>query len=239
MSNVKSEIARPLPKDRTALRALHDDCVASLQSADRSRHRNERTIELYRRFGNSQIIFAELNEQVDELRANHERDQNNYAPSAEHLLPYCDPGLVVTLTSLCEVGAFAFTRSLQHNPIKDQADADKFARSHVSYTCSRKLKVYLLRDLRDRIAEALQPGSSRTAADTSADIARILAKIDPRNPDITGLQRFLERNRDSGESQRQLAIQFTDGNEKQADTLLRGLRRYRSNLTRALCPLSE
>ncbi|HUE70595.1 MAG TPA: hypothetical protein VMP01_06870 [Pirellulaceae bacterium] len=52
-------------------------------------------------------------------------------------------------------------------------------------------------------------------------------QIIPQNLDVVRLAQEITKRRASGESQRSIAIQFTEGDEKQAASLLRQLRRYK------------
>jgi hypothetical protein len=222
-----------LPTSREALRSLFEECEQCLKSAERSHYRNTRLLDCLSRLDGSDYSFSDFLKDRDAIYENSDREKNNYQPSAEHVLQYCDAGLLVTFQSLCSVGAPAVVLELQ-KPITNAADAEELKTAFVSYACSRNLKVHLLRELRDRVGTALAHSDTAKGADTSADISKILAKIEPKNSDITALFRFLSRNEGSGESQMSLAVQFTQGKVTRAKSLLRGVRRYVRRLNQAL-----
>lgn len=63
-------------------------------------------------------------------------------------------------------------------------------------------------------------------ADKSADKKKIPLKKLPDNPDAIALARILFDRRDRGQSHREIALEFKDGDEIAASSLLRTIRRY-------------
>lgn len=76
-------------------------------------------------------------------------------------------------------------------------------------------------------------------ADKSADIEKIMAENEPRNEDVRSLHLKLQRDAGPGKSQIAIALEFTGDNEVRANSLLRGVRRYRNKLKSALEDLDD
>ncbi len=77
------------------------------------------------------------------------------------------------------------------------------------------------------------------SADIRADVVKILEKFEPESEPLRQLLRKLEREEGSGRSQISIAREFADGDELKAQSLLRSVRRYRSNIEAALKERSE
>lgn len=105
------------------------------------------------------------------------------------------------------------------------ADADREGRLPLQ----RKLQL-LVEKLGEREGELFdlrgREGEDATAADTAADTGKKKKLSLPDNPDILALAKRINMGAASGRTRKEIALEFTDGREKKADSLLRQLRRY-------------
>jgi hypothetical protein len=94
--------------------------------------------------------------------------------------------------------------------------------------------VGLLRELRGRIIDKLESqavlANAEIGADNGADSNQKNAAVRsprlPQNPKVLRLAIEIQKKSGSGISQHQVAIEFTNGDQRKADNLLRQLRRY-------------
>lgn len=84
------------------------------------------------------------------------------------------------------------------------------------------------RALQQRIISALE----RSSADKSSDNRRLSRVKLPKNPNVLHLAIKINENIDQELSQHDIALQFTAGNKKRADNLLRQLRRFPTLLSK-------
>jgi hypothetical protein len=81
-----------------------------------------------------------------------------------------------------------------------------------------------LRELFERLYGLISSAVAR--ADNRADNRKKNQKRLPANDDVLGLARMINAEKKTGASKMQIALVFTEGNVKTAQTLLRGLRHY-------------
>lgn len=74
--------------------------------------------------------------------------------------------------------------------------------------------------IRDRVRTADSP------ADNSGNSSRKL----PENPDVLRLAKLIRKNTDPHRTQKEIALEFSEHNDKKADNLLRQVRRHRKTL---------
>jgi len=81
------------------------------------------------------------------------------------------------------------------------------------------------------------PKAERTA-DTNADRQEIVV---PKNPKVIQLAHKIHQAGSKGKSQREIALEFTEGDEQQADSLLRQVRRFPhlSGARKSSCPRGQ
>lgn len=105
-------------------------------------------------------------------------------------------------------------RSAKHQP--DQVELQGILES----------AIFVLHAMRDEILTRMQSGEwekgSANGTDSKTDNFR---KSIPENPDVRRLARLIKR-RASGETQKDVALDFTEGNTTKAKSLLRQLRRF-------------
>lgn len=226
--------ATSLPESKVTLKSLHALCEQCLELADRARHRNEQCLRHYLDLGEGKIDFPTLQRHFQQVGEFHASDRNNYVPDAPALLQYFAPESADVLQEALNLGGHS-TSFTPANPVQ----AEQWAASAISLITGQRLHVLLLRDLKKRIEEKLEASNQKTSADSSADIEKILAKIAPQNEAVRNLHLKLQREMGSSTSQRQIAIEFTDGDAPRADSLLRQVRRYRKKLEAALKELDS
>ncbi|MFC1597190.1 hypothetical protein ACFL5Q_04525 [Planctomycetota bacterium] len=73
-------------------------------------------------------------------------------------------------------------------------------------------------------------GLAERTADSETDSAKLNALRVPDNPEILRLAKKIRQERQTGATMKEIAIDFTDGDETKAESLLRQLRRYRNLL---------
>jgi len=86
--------------------------------------------------------------------------------------------------------------------------------------------VAVFQRLQGRVLHRLE----EVGADTRADTLRRIARFLPRNHEITRLYLAIENAQPTDSSEGELALDFTHGDAQRAQTLLRGVRRYRQRL---------
>ena len=230
-----SQAPKPLPKSRTVLRTLYDRCEGCVQLAERYLYRGRRWLQLIEKCRDGKITFEELRQGSQQLLEHGEADQNNFLPDPFELMSHCDPDAVQLMHELGKAGRACATGEAMQG-VKDDATAAKFWDTVLNWGRAHSLHLALLRDLSGRIATALDMPSG---ADKSADIAKIMEKLAPRNDEVSQLHRKLLLEEGSGKSQNAIALEFTDGDKERATSLLRQVRRYRENLKAALDDLDS
>lgn len=95
----------------------------------------------------------------------------------------------------------------------------------VELVAAERAIIELISDLQNRIVAALDE-TERTRADTTADTKSKGRVRLPKKPAAVSLAKLINDNLDRELSQIDIARQFTKGNEKRAQSLMRAVRRY-------------
>lgn len=220
--------AKPLPKSRAVLETMFKQCANCLEAADRVCQLDRRKLELFLEFGDGHVGFEQLQRGLATLQAGGEELLNNYVAGTELVWPYCSPLGVARFKHFHAQGAEAIDDGLRLLASTRHATfANMVVAGYAMATHAQHLHVSLLKSLQGTILPALESAGADAGADTEA----FLARIHPRNDAIANLHAKLVRERDTGKAQIQIALDFTSGSRKQADSLLRGVRRYRKKLS--------
>lgn len=143
-------------------------------------------------------------------------------PSFDVLLPYVDPTAFANARQRLESSKDAL-RSAAKNP----KDDFKFPGSAITALASLAKALFdftkLFRALRAEIFERLE----KATADSGADKKRKNMPKVPQNLEIVRLAQIIGRNKEPGETQLSIALRFTKGDRKKADSLLRQVRRHK------------
>ncbi len=215
-------LPEPLPTSRAVLEVMFKHCDECIRRVDTAIHRSQSKIDILSAWGDGKIKWPEVKKRTQQIDEVHQLDRDTFTYEVETLWRYCDPDQLAKADELLREGQLA----VSEDRIVDEKSSHQIALSGVALIMGQRLYAHLLRGLRDRILEVLEA----ERADTGADIEALLAKIAPRNDDIATLYLKIIREKRSGKSENQIALDFTDDDKARADTLLRGVRRYRERL---------
>ena len=215
--------AQPLPTNRFVLEDLFKRCSACYEAADVALHRNRQSARNLFEFVDRAITLETLQSRQHQIDSHFQSDRTDRSPNCDDLWQYCLPEAVRDMNELGTLGA-AVTQPVAADA--SEADLSAHAARIAHWLAALKLRASLLALLRGQLAERLERADVPVSADTVADAAKKIAGIEPRNSDILLLYARIERERQLRSSD------FTEGNVKRAESLLRGVRRYRQSLAK-------
>lgn len=85
----------------------------------------------------------------------------------------------------------------------------------------------------NRLRDYVGSGQQRTAADSKTDSRKNSWEKIPENPRVVQLARLIAKDPDASRNQIDIALEFTHGDRKEAENLLRQVRRWRGRLAKA------
>ena len=195
-----------------------------LQRARNAIHRSEHKVRLLFDLDDGKIRFEDLVLRVRQIDDAHQQDRDTSTTEIKALWPYCEIELLEAAGEHMSKGGLAVVGGSE---VTDEQTANEFAKSTIGLVLGQRLHVTALQRLRQRIFVALETKGADTGADTEA----FLAETAPRNDDIAVLYLKIIREKQPGMSEKQIALDFTDGDKVRANSLLRGVRRYRNRLS--------
>ena len=216
---------KPLPKSRAILEVMYRHCCICIERANIAIHRGAQQIRILFEWEEGKVNWDEVVKRLRSINESHQRERDIKMSDASGLWPYCEEELIAAAEENFEKGGLARINGAKM--VTDEKTARQFARSSVLFLLGQRIHITALQDLRNRVFEALEQQS----ADTRADTESLLASAAPRNEDVALLYLKILREKGPGKSEMQIALEFTDGNRARADTLLRGVRRYKKRLS--------
>jgi hypothetical protein len=179
-------------------------------------------------WNDGKLSWSEVQQRRRNVDGAYKRDRDECRPDFESLWPFCDPELLNHVTDCLITGRLAASET--GFVATDAKSGEQQAASAAALFIGQKLHVDMLRGLKEKISEELE----KKSADTRADTEEIFAENAPRNESIMTLYWKIKREGASGKPEIQIALEFTEGDRKRAESLLRGVRRLRNRLSSSL-----
>ncbi len=233
-SDSPSSAVKPLPKSRETLGLMlrsTEGMLAFLEpyvGAQETRLRHlEKTL---RRPPQTPTELRDFLERAEFLKEVTKATRSRFAqggPSWTALRPYLESSGLDTVIERQRWAAGRMRALTPENQTRfDPEHWKQCVAAFVELVAAERAIIELISDLQNRIVAALDE-TERTRADTPADTKSKGRVRLPQNPQVLALVKMINDNLDHERSQNDIAIQFTEGDEKRARSLLRQARRYR------------
>ena len=225
--------ANPLPKSREALALLlqsTQDILAFLSPAVQAQEtRLQHLRKTLKSPPRTPKGFRELREEAGYLKEVTKANRKRFAqggPPLDTLKPYlasADLDAIIEKRQSATEQMHALTPRGESSP---SLDARKpWVAAFGELVAADRSAIGLISELQCHLILALDQ-LEHVGADTSADKSAERKRRVPRDLNILRLAILINENHGKGRSQNELALQFTGGNKKRAQSLLRNLRRY-------------
>jgi hypothetical protein len=226
-SNPVSKPAKPdrapaLPRSREALALLLQRVAALLEYLNKAHHSQRERLKILQRAVANRYSVLDGRTFLNELSAESTKNAAAGGPELSALLDYVDWQQFRTALDRFKQAIAGLRGSIPKSWSPHAVQASAEADERLVDAQTELMETF--RNLQQRILSALERSADKS--DKSADKSPAQPIRLPRNPDVIDLAKRLNDKAPAGRSQMEIAVEFTDGDEELAASLLRQVRRY-------------